>query len=56
METIDLIQNSMSVEQFKGFLKGNVLKYVCRSEFKGNENEDLEKAMWYLHKLRDVEK
>lgn len=30
------------------FALGNVIKYVARAPFKGNQREDLEKAMWYL--------
>lgn len=50
IETIDIIKDSMSAEEFKGFLKGNIIKYVSRAEFKGNETEDLQKARWYLNR------
>ena len=50
IETIDMIKGSMSTEEFKGFLKGNVIKYVSRAEFKGKETEDLQKARWYLNR------
>ena len=30
------------------FLGGNIVKYVCRAPFKGNEVEDLLKARQYL--------
>lgn len=50
METINIIKNSMSPEEFKGFLKGNVFKYMSRYKFK-NGIEDLKKAQWYLAKL-----
>ena len=32
------------------FHLGNVVKYILRSEHKGNELEDLEKAAWYLNR------
>ena len=32
------------------FLRGNVIKYVLRAEFKGAELEDLKKAQWYLNR------
>lgn len=38
------------------FLTGNVLKYVCRSKFKGREREDLEKALFYLKKKLELVK
>ena len=51
IETIDLIKDSLSFEGYKGFLKGNIIKYIARYEYKGNELEDLQKAKWYLDKL-----
>lgn len=33
---------------------GNVVKYVCRSEHKGEQMQDLLKAQWYL--AREIEK
>jgi hypothetical protein len=50
IETIDAIEASMTPEAFKGYLKGNVIKYVTRYE-KKNGLEDLNKANWYLSKL-----
>ena len=40
----------MTEEQFKGFLKGNVIKYLARCDDKGGKI-DLEKAGHYLDKL-----
>ena len=42
----------MTKEAYRGYLKGNVLKYVWRYE-KKNGVEDLEKAQWYLKRLID---
>ena len=54
----DLLQlfeeNLLSDEEYKGFLKGNVYKYLKRYEHK-NGKEDLEKATVYLNKLCDFE-
>ena len=54
----DLLQifeeNLLTDEEYKGFLKGNVYKYVKRYEVK-NGKEDLEKATVYLKKLHDFE-
>ena len=50
IECIDAIKASMSVECFKGYLKGNILKYVWRYEEKGGI-QDLEKAKVYLSRL-----
>jgi 3-dehydroquinate dehydratase len=46
----DAMQAWMSREEFNGFLRGNVIKYVARYKDK-NGTEDLEKAMHYLDKL-----
>mgnify|MGYP003612750890 CR=1 FL=1 len=51
VECIDAIKASLSEEAFKGFLKGNVLKYLWRYEKKAAPKQDLEKASWYLNKL-----
>lgn len=51
IECIEAIEASMSQEAFRGYLKGNMLKYIWRYENKGGK-EDLDKADWYLTKLR----
>ena len=50
IECIDAIQESMSSEAFRGYLKGNIQKYIWRYENKKGV-EDLKKAQWYLNKL-----
>ncbi len=50
IEAIEAIEASMSVEAFKGMLKGNILKYIWRYELK-NGAQDLKKAQWYLNRL-----
>ena len=38
IETIECIESAMSKEAFKGYIKGNVIKYVMRYENKnGNQ-------------------
>jgi hypothetical protein len=43
----------MSEEEFKGYLKGNILKYVSRYRHKHpvEPKKDLLKAEWYLSRL-----
>lgn len=53
VECIEAIESSMSLEEFKGFLKGNVQKYVWRYS-KKNGVEDLKKARWYLERLISI--
>ena len=50
-ETIEVIQDCMTNDEYHGYLKGNVLKYVSRYKFKGEPLQDLEKANWYLGRL-----
>ena len=55
IECIDAIEASMSIEAFKGYLKGNVEKYVWRMSYKGRPVEDLRKARFYLDRLIGIE-
>jgi hypothetical protein len=43
IETIDFIEAKKL-----NYNLGNVVKYIARSELKGNRTQDLEKALWYL--------
>lgn len=49
-QVIDIIEAILPVDWSKGFLLGNVIKYVLRS-FRKNGSEDLKKAKWYLDRL-----
>lgn len=51
IECIEAIEESMSSVAFKGYLKGNCMKYLWRYDYKGKQVEDLNKAKWYLNKL-----
>jgi len=53
IETIECIEASMTTDAFKGYIKGNVIKYIMRYENK-NGVEDLFKAQWYLNRLIDI--
>lgn len=52
IETIDVIKAKLNKEEFIGFLKGNVIKYITRA---GKKKEDyiidFRKARWYLDYL-----
>jgi len=50
-DCIEAIEASMSREMYKGFLRGNAMKYLWRYDKKGKPLEDLQKAMWYLERL-----
>ena len=45
IETIDFIESKEL-----GYNLGNVVKYITRSDHKGNKLQDLQKAQWYLNR------
>ena len=53
IETIEYLKAKLTPEEYRGFLKGNVLKYISR-EAEKNGLEDLKKDKWYLNKLIEV--
>lgn len=46
IEVIDFVED----QDHLGFHLLNAIKYICRSPFKGKENEDLQKAIWYIER------
>lgn len=54
VETIKILKDFLTDEEYKGFLKGNIIKYLHRYEHK-NGIEDLDKASWYLNELKIFE-
>ena len=54
IECIEAIEESMSSVAYKGYLKGNAMKYLWRYDYKGKSVEDLQKAGWYLNKLTEM--
>lgn len=53
VECIDAIKAALTAEEFKGYCKGNALKYIWRERLK-NGSQDLQKAQWYMNKLTEV--
>jgi len=51
IECIEAMEAAMSSEGFRGYCKGNIIKYLWRYESKGNPIQDLLKAQWYLERL-----
>ena len=50
VECIDAIKATTG-DNFKDYLKGNIIKYLWRFNYKGKPEEDLQKAKWYLDRL-----
>lgn len=53
IECIEAIEAALTPEEFRGYCKGNVLKYVWRERHKPGSTpaESLAKAQWYLTRL-----
>lgn len=47
IEVIDIIEDQLTPEEYRGYIKGQVIKYITRERHK-NGDEDLKKAHWYL--------
>ena len=47
IESIDVIARSMTIDQFKGFCLGNILKYRIRAGKKDSLEQDIAKANEY---------
>lgn len=54
IETIELIKEYLTPEEFRGYLKGNVIKYRERAPYKGNAEQDYAKALKYWEWLKVV--
>lgn len=50
IEVRDIMKCVMSKEEYKGFLYGNIIKYVLRTKYK-NGLEDIKKAKQYVEWL-----
>lgn len=53
-EAIDIINHLMHMEQYEGFLWGNILKYAYRFGRKGDKAETAGKIEWYANKLKQI--
>jgi hypothetical protein len=50
IEAIEYISDFLTPEEYQGYLRGNIAKYLHRWPYK-NKVEDLRKAAWYLDRL-----
>jgi hypothetical protein len=50
IECIEAIEAALTPEEYRGYLKGNILKYIWRERHKGG-TESLKKARWYQDRL-----
>tara|TARA_Y100001973_G_C5204384_1_gene340374 strand:+ start:739 stop:978 length:240 start_codon:yes stop_codon:yes gene_type:complete len=54
IECIDAIEAQLTKEEFRGYLKGNIAKYLWREKLKGGVIS-LKKAQWYLKRLIQID-
>ena len=54
-ECIKVLKAWVSPEEYKGFLRCNAIKYLCRVGKKDESVQELKKASWYLDKLIEFE-
>lgn len=50
IECIEAIEAQLTNDEYRGYLKGNIAKYIWRERMKGS-TESLKKAQWYLERL-----
>ena len=53
IEVKDILKAKLSPEEFRGYCKGNVMKYLMRAEHKGNASQDYAKAAEYARWLAE---
>jgi hypothetical protein len=55
IETIDYLKAKMSPDEYIGYLRGNIIKYVSRIGIKQGEppSKDAGKIVWYAKALED---
>ena len=53
MQPWEVMQSILTPEEFRGFLRGNIIKYSMRQGRKGDASHDADKARHYAAKLRE---
>ena len=51
IEVLAVLKAKLTEEEFRGYCKGNVLKYVMRAGHKDEELQDYQKARFYLEEI-----
>jgi hypothetical protein len=50
----DVMEHLLTEEEFIGFLKGNIIKYSIRQGRKAGSNDDGQKCLHYIQKLKEI--
>ena len=56
IETIKIIRAKLTDQEFKGYLKGTIMKYNTRLGLKGSKQDEVDdagKLRWYAQELED---
>lgn len=56
LEVQDIIRAKLTPEQYSGFCLGNIIKYSCRANHKGQFERDIEKVGFYQRFLDEIAK
>lgn len=54
IEAIDYIKAKLTTEQYRGYLLGTTMKYLSRTNTKGETEADIRKAQRFLNWLVDT--
>ena len=54
IECIDYIKQVLGVEGFIAYCHGNMIKYQHRHRYKNKPVEDMDKADWYMQRMRET--
>ena len=52
IECIDAMESALTADEFRGYLKGQVIKYTWRLGLKDDPEIEIGKAIWYAERLR----
>ena len=55
IQPIDFMESNFTPDEYRGYLKGQIIKYISRYQYKGKPIEDLHKARIYLDWLIEHE-
>lgn len=51
IETIDYMEAKLTPEEYRGYLRGNIIKYTSRAGYKDDVLQEYKKVEWYLDRL-----
>ena len=54
-ECIKVLKAWLPKDEYRGFLRGNAIKYICRLGKKDESVQELKKARWYIDKLIELD-